>query len=128
MKIFYPILFVAIGGSLGAVCRYLMALVMQPLSMTFPSGTLIVNMAGCLIIGSVAGLVDASIPLSSNVRLFFVTGFCGALTTMSSFVYETDRIMRSGQFIQAIFYFGITITGSFMMFFIGYYIVKILFK
>ena len=128
MKTVSSILLVGLGGSLGCALRYLVALAMQPLSVVFPVSTLIVNFVGCLVIGSIAGLVDASIALSSASRLFLVTGFCGGLTTMSSFVYETERLLRDGQTLHAAGYFAGTLGGSFTLFFVGYLIMKVIFK
>jgi CrcB protein len=128
MKTINSILLVGFGGFIGAISRYLIALALEPVSMAFPAGTLLVNLTGCLIIGGIAGLVDASVSISPASRLFIVTGFCGALTTMSSFVYETDRIFRGGQSMQALVYFLATLAGSFTIFFAGYFLTKLVFK
>lgn len=128
MKHFSAILLVGFGGSLGSVLRYLITVLLQPMLASFPLSTLLINMGGCLVIGAMAGLIDASITIPSPIRLFIITGFCGGFTTMSSFVYEVDRLLRNGQSMQAFFYFGSTIAGSFALFFAGYFLMKVIFK
>jgi CrcB protein len=68
------------------------------------------------------------VTIPATTRLFLVTGFCGAFTTMSSFVYETDQLMRNGQSMHALVYFAATLLGSFALFFTGYFAMKIIFK
>jgi CrcB protein len=128
MRAIQSLFLVGFGGSIGAICRYLVTLALQPVFMGFPAATLLVNFVGCLIIGSIAGLVEASVTISSASRLFIITGFCGALTTMSSFVYETDRLFRDGQALHAVSYFVATLIGSFALFFAGYLLMKVVFK
>lgn len=128
MKHLSAIALVGFGGSIGAVSRYLVTLLLQPMFGSFPLSTLLINFGGCLVIGSLAGLIDASITIPSSTRLFLITGFCGAFTTMSSFVYEVDRLMKNGEMLQATFYFGSTLLGSFIVFFAGYYLMKLLFR
>jgi CrcB protein len=88
------ILLVALGGAFGAVCRYLTTLAIQERWIaTFPLGTLVVNVVGCLVMGIVAQahLAEA---MPSAVRLLLVTGGLGALTTFSAFAYETIRCFQ----------------------------------
>jgi fluoride exporter len=128
MKTLTALFLVGLGGAIGCIGRYLITLAAQPLSVSFPNGTLIVNYGGCLIIGAVAGLIDAQVAISSASRLFLVTGLCGGLTTMSSFVYETERLLQDGQTFHAAGYFAATLTGSFALFFIGYFVMKAVFR
>lgn len=84
---------VAIGGSVGAVVRYLISDTMRsnwPAYAT--SGTLIVNVAGSLLIGWILGTASESKGVSESMRLLVVTGFLGGLTTFSSLAHETVRL------------------------------------
>lgn len=89
-------LLVMAGGAVGAPLRYLTDLAVQRRHRTaFPWGTLTVNVAGSLLLGALAGALSAGAG-SSSVQLLLGTGLCGALTTYSTFSYETLRLAESG--------------------------------
>jgi CrcB protein len=92
------ILFVLLGGGLGAVCRYGLSTAAARLyGDAFPWGTLCVNLAGCFLIGLAFALGVERNVLSPSFRLFFVTGFIGALTTFSTYALESVNFARDGQ-------------------------------
>ncbi|QGT98641.1 Fluoride ion transporter CrcB [Candidatus Syntrophocurvum alkaliphilum] len=97
------VLYVAVGGAIGAVLRYLLAsyVSMRWLS-AFPWGTLIVNMSGCFVVGYLIlkGLETGLV--SSNWKLFLVIGIGGAFTTFSSFSVETLMLFRDGLYLKGI--------------------------
>jgi len=83
------LLLLVIGGALGAVTRYeVSTLCARTHGSAFPMGTLYVNLAGCFLIGLVFGLGEVR-GISPQFRLFFITGFLGALTTFSTYSLET---------------------------------------
>ncbi|MFC1488783.1 fluoride efflux transporter CrcB [Thermodesulfobacteriota bacterium] len=89
------ILMVMFGGSLGSLCRYGFALMAARLIGTrFPWGTLMANLTGCFLIGVSFALVERTNLLSPTARLFFMTGFLGALTTFSTYALETVVSVR----------------------------------
>lgn len=91
------ILLVMIGGSVGALCRYGTGLLAVKLFGTgFPWGTLLVNLMGCFLIGLSFALAERTSLLSPSVRLLFMTGFLGALTTFSTYALETVNSARAG--------------------------------
>lgn len=91
------ILLVMLGGSLGALSRYGVSLLAAGLFGTrFPWGTLIVNLSGCFLIGLSFALAERTTFMNPSVRLFFVTGFLGALTTFSTYALETVNSVRAG--------------------------------
>ncbi len=93
----HKILLVLLGGSIGAVCRYATGLLAVRLfGPAFPWGTLIVNLVGCFLIGLAFALADRGTIMGPEARLFFVTGFLGALTTFSSYAMETIHSVRAG--------------------------------
>ena len=92
------ILLVMAGGSLGALSRYAVSLWAAKLFGTrFPWGTLTVNLSGCFLIGLAFALGERGLSIMNpSMRLFFMTGFLGGLTTFSSFGLETMNAMREG--------------------------------
>ena len=90
------LLAVAAGGALGAVARYLLAVRLYgELGIGFPWGTLGVNALGCALLGVVLGLVEERDAFSPDVRAFLTVGFLGAMTTFSTFIYESWQYMRA---------------------------------
>ena len=85
------------GGSMGALSRYGISLLSVRLFGTgFPWGTLLVNLGGCFLIGISLALADRTHLMNPSARLFFVTGFLGALTTFSTYGYETFSAIHAG--------------------------------
>ena len=92
---------VVIGGALGAPLRYLTDLFIQSRhDSVLPWGTLTVNVAGSLLLGVVAGAVATS-GAPSWLLTLVGTGFCGALTTFSTFGFETVRLVEDGSWLEA---------------------------
>ncbi|GLW58215.1 fluoride efflux transporter CrcB [Kitasatospora phosalacinea] len=101
-------LLVIVGAAVGAPLRYLTDRAVQARHDTvFPWGTFAVNVAGSMVLGLLTGAVAAG-AMSSHVQLLVGTGFCGALTTYSTFSYETLRLAESG----ARFYAVANVAGS----------------
>ena len=89
-------LLVILGAMVGAPLRYLTDRAVQLTHDTvFPWGTLVVNVTGCLVLGLLTGAA-ATGHASSHVLLLLGTGLCGALTTYSTFSYETLRLTETG--------------------------------
>ncbi|WP_027342733.1 fluoride efflux transporter CrcB [Hamadaea tsunoensis] len=85
------VLLVALGAAFGAPARYLVDRAVGP--RRFPYGTMIVNVAGSFVLGWAATALDTK----SGAYALVGTGFCGALTTYSTFGYETVRLAESGE-------------------------------
>ena len=93
---------VALGGALGAVARYGLSGWVQQLSGGFfPYGTLAVNVLGSFIIGLVMQTATGRFAWSLEARLLLTTGFCGGLTTFSTFSYETLALLEDQQWLAA---------------------------
>jgi CrcB protein len=115
-----PFVYVGLGSMLGGVSRYGMTLVTQNYAaFSIPFGTLISNIAGCLLIGLIAGLGATSQTLSTEMRLLLATGFCGGFTTMSSFVYELGQFIQDKEYFYASSYFVATMAGAGLAFVLG---------
>ncbi|QZE15396.1 fluoride efflux transporter CrcB [Halosquirtibacter laminarini] len=89
--------YIALGGSLGSICRFLIAYLFRRIDFSFPLGTLIANLLGCLLIGVFYTMIKESHFLSQEIRYIGIIGFCGSFTTFSSFVYENLVMIEKGQ-------------------------------
>ena len=87
------IIYVALGGALGAVLRYTLSLI--PVKTDFPVLTLITNCIGAAAIGFIAGMVSEE---SHNTLLFWKTGVCGGFTTFSTFSLEAVTLFEKKAF------------------------------
>lgn len=128
MRYLPAILLVGVGGFAGSVLRFTLSLLAQRFSVSFPHGTLWANLLGCLAIGGIAALAASTEVLSPAMRLLLATGVCGGFTTMSSFVYELVQLLRESDYFLAAGYFGLTIGGCVVMFWIGSLAVKAVFR
>src|SRR5262245_51612802 len=92
------LLLVAAGGAVGSVLRYkISGLVLHHTTdWRFPAGTFVVNIAGCLAVGILAGLAAHADFFSPSMRLLLITGFLGGFTTFSAFGFETIYLLKRG--------------------------------
>ena len=96
------VLLVLVGGAVGAPLRYLTDLMIQTRhDSVFPWGTFTVNVVGSLILGGLAAAVESS-GAPRWVLTLGGTGFCGALTTFSTFGFETVRLVEDGSWLAAL--------------------------
>ena len=97
------LVFVAAGGALGSVLRYLASGFVQRFDLwgSFPAGTLAVNLVGCAVLGLLGGLSDSRFLFGPSARLFVFIGILGGFTTFSTFSYETIVLIRGGEAMKA---------------------------
>ena len=106
------VVLVVLGGAVGAPLRYLTDLVIAARhDSLLPWGTLTVNVVGSLVLGVVAGTVDAAGGPEWLLTLAG-TGFCGALTTFSTFGFETIRLVEDGAWVEALVNVGLSVTAG----------------
>jgi len=97
-------LWIAIGGAIGSVGRFwLSGLIANRFGSTFPWGTIIVNVTGCLVIGFFNTLTgtEGRWLASPTARTFFMIGICGGYTTFSSFSLQTLNLANDGEWLYA---------------------------
>lgn len=97
-------LWVVLGSALGGLLRFVITRWTMHLSLTFPYGTVLINILGSFVIGYFGTLTLQSgrYPASDNLRLFVMVGICGGFTTFSSFSLQTFDLMRGGAPIRAL--------------------------
>ncbi len=94
------IIYVGIGGGIGAVIRYLISIQSsKSFNTNLPLGTLIVNVLGGFLIGAIMELSASTDLISPNLKLFLTTGIMGGLTTFSTFSYETITLINNGRYL-----------------------------
>lgn len=104
------VLMIALGAIVGAPARYLTDRAIQSRHETvFPWGTLTVNITASLILGVVTG---ATTHLSPELTALIGTGFCGALSTYSTFSYEVMQLSAEGARFQAVLNVAISLTAG----------------
>ena len=91
------IVFVALGGALGAVARYAISLI--PVKTQFPILTLVTNIFGAILIGFIVGITDKKSDVSPNMVLFWKTGVCGGFTTFSTFSLEAYKLLENKAYV-----------------------------
>jgi CrcB protein len=109
---------VLVGAMVGAPLRYLTDRFVQARhDSLFPWGTLAVNVAGCLVLGTLAGTGAAG---TSPLTTLMGTGFCGALTTYSTFGYETVRLAQRRAYFYAVANVLVSVVAGLGAVLIGY--------
>ena len=114
-----PILAISVGGSLGALLRWWLGLALNAHFPTIPPGTLAANLIGGYVVGVAVAFFAAYPALAPEWRLFLITGFCGGLTTFSTFSAEVVSLLQQGQALWALTAAGVHLAGSLIMTFAG---------
>ncbi|AVN26620.1 fluoride efflux transporter CrcB [Acinetobacter baumannii] len=108
---YLSLLSIALGSVIGAWLRWGISLRFNSVFENIPFGTVIVNLIGAFIIGLAVSFFSNS-SISPNYKLFVVTGFCGALTTFSTFSVEIVALLQASKFEYAISTIAIHVIGS----------------
>ena len=122
---FKTILYIALGGAIGSVLRYLTSVFVNKYwANQFPLATLLTNVLGCLIIGFLIGLLEKNNLANSNLKWFLITGFCGGYTTFSTFGYENYSLFQSHNSLLAFGYIALSILLGIFAVWLGLFIAK----
>lgn len=113
------ILVIALGAATGAVLRWLLGLRLNSLFPSIPPGTLLANLIGGYIIGVAIAYFASAPNIAPEWRLLVITGFCGGLTTFSTFSAETLILIQQGRLGVAAGAIALHVSGSLLMTFAG---------
>ncbi|TLZ23615.1 MAG: fluoride efflux transporter CrcB [Gammaproteobacteria bacterium] len=113
------ILAIGSGGALGALLRWWLGLKLNAYLPAIPPGTLAANLIGGYVVGMAVAFFGTYSALAPEWRLFVITGFCGALTTFSTFSAEVVTLMQQGRALWALGAAGAHLIGSIVMTFAG---------
>ncbi len=118
-------LIVAVGGGIGAAIRHLVNLAsVRLLGMSFPWGTLAINIAGCFAMGVFIELLARRFNASNELRLFIATGVLGGFTTFSAFSLDFAVLWERGALLPAAGYVVASVIGSLMAVFLGLWLAR----
>ena len=112
------ILAISLGAALGALLRYVLSIWLNASFPSIPPGTLLSNLIGGYVVG-IAIAVFATSTLPIEWRLFVITGFCGGLTTFSTFSAELVILLQQGRAMWAVAAAAVHLAGSVAMTFAG---------
>ena len=114
-----PIVAISVGGSLGSLLRWWLGTMFNAYFPTMPPGTLTANLVGGYIIGLAVAFFSTYTALAPEWRLFVITGFCGGLTTFSTFSAEITALLQQGRGLWALGAAATHLVGSIVMTFAG---------
>lgn len=112
---FTALLAIGIGAMLGAWARWGLGLLLNHVFPTVPLGTLAANLVGGYLVGAAVMVFHINVELPAEAKLFFVTGFLGALTTFSTFSAEVVALLRTAQYGWAAASASLHLFGSLLM-------------
>lgn len=109
---FRSVVAISVGASLGALLRWWLGLALNALWPAVPPGTLVANLAGGYLVGLAIAFFATFGAIAPEWRLFVITGFCGGLTTFSTFSAEVVTLLQQGRVAWALAAAGAHLAGS----------------
>jgi CrcB protein len=125
MNLYKVLIIIGSGSFLGGVSRYLVSKwIQETISSSFPWATMIVNLAGCFLIGIFYGISEKGNLLGFEWRFFLTVGFCASFTTFSTFSHESLSLLKDGNILLFALYAGISVFIGILATFLGNGMIK----
>jgi len=119
------LLIIGLGGGAGSMLRFAIQKLFNPqTAAAFPTGTLVVNIAGCFLIGILWSLFSKNISWSEDNRLLLMTGLCGGFTTFSAFTLEGIGLLKENKTTLFLIYVIASVIGGLLATLVGIRIIK----
>ena len=112
------------GGGVGSSIRYLITKYSNKNLISFPIGTSISNLVGCFIIGLLIAYYDKNVIPKKDIFLFVSIGFCGGLTTFSTFMLDVFYMIKNENIQYLLTYFSVNFFAGFFFIYLGVLIFK----
>lgn len=111
-------LYIALGGSVGALSRYLMS----TLFVSGPKGILACNLLGCFLMGIIFSVINAKFNISKDLINFITIGFLGSFTTFSTFSLNIYQLYLEKELFSLFLYFSLSVFGGVLFLLIGIFL------
>ena len=119
-------LLVFLGGGVGSICRYGLALLFLPWTKNYPMGTLVANLISCLLLGIFMGATTKQW-MDTYWKLLLMTGFCGGFSTFSTFSAEQFTMLQEGHLQTMLIYLALSLMLGLLSIVLGYKVSTYLF-
>ena len=116
----HNVIAVFLGGGIGAVLRYLTGVfAVRYLSVNLPVATFAVNIVGCFILGLLFAFFIDRPEINTSLKLALTAGFCGGLTTFSTFSLELFEMLKNAQYMQVLVYLTLSLIIGLLAVWVG---------
>lgn len=113
--------YIALGSAIGGVARYMIGTLIQTRAgADFPTGTMVVNLTGSLLLGFLLRAFARSALVSPEIAALLTTGLCGGYTTFSTYSYETAALIEDGRYTRAAVYVTLSVGLALVGVFVGF--------
>ena len=117
-------LLVFVGGGVGSLARWGLALALAPYAQTYPNGTLAANLLSCVAVGVIVGLSGHAWWGSETAKLLLVTGFCGGFSTFSTLIREVYALVGGSGWSSALLYAALSFVLGLVCLLVGLWLGK----